>query len=175
MAARRFVRRSFAAAGNFLGGHGILNLDLTCVDQTFHRLVRQVLIRDVPGLTGPQVKSLTPWQSHSKRLMCLVQNGFHDRPPANEPIVFYPGSPQRWNTPGPRFWIFSAAARGVVAPTFVIGARIVGARIVRARIVLALVVGALIVRALVIPIDRPADNNSVSSLFFQRDGIVFQT
>ncbi len=94
MAARRFVRRSFAAAGSFLGGHGILNLDLTRVDQAFDRLVGQVLIRDLPGLTGPQVKGLTPWQSHSERLVCLVQDGFHGRPPANGPIVFYRGSPR---------------------------------------------------------------------------------
>ncbi len=90
MAARRFVRRSFAAPGSFLGGHGILNLDLTLVDQAFDRLVGQVLIRDLPGLTGPQVKGLTPWQSHSERLVCLVQDGFHGRPPANGPQCILP-------------------------------------------------------------------------------------
>ena len=154
MAARRFVRRPFALPGNALGGHGILNLDLTRVDQPFDRLVGQVLIRDLPGLTGPQVKSLTPWQSHSKRLMCLVQDGLHDRPPAKGHIVFYRRSPQRRNTPAPRFWISSVAARAVV-----VGAVVIGALIIRALVVRALVVGALIVRALVIPSDGPADRD----------------
>jgi hypothetical protein len=71
--------RPLVLATRFGRGAVAQNLELAVLDQPLQGFVIHVLVCDLPGFAGAEVKGLPPRQGNSKGSICFILNGLHEQ------------------------------------------------------------------------------------------------